>query len=119
MASKTTDDPIGDYIAGFPPDTRRALEAVRATIRDAAPGATETISYAMPTFDLGGKHLVHFAAFARHIGLYPTPRGIEAFEEELSRYKRGKGSVQFPLDEPMPLDLVRRIVEHRAGTMRA
>ena len=85
---------------------------MREVIRAGAPDAVETISYAMPTFDLHG-HLVHFAAFKNHIGLYPTPTGIERFEEELAPYKGGKGSLRFPLDEPLPLDLIRRIVEFR------
>ena len=104
---------IDDYIAGFPPQTRRALEELRALIKASAPDATETISYAIPTFDLNGRHLVHFAAFKRHIGFYPTGGGVEAFEEELKPYKSGKGSVQFPLGQPMPADLIRRIVEFR------
>jgi uncharacterized protein YdhG (YjbR/CyaY superfamily) len=113
MAERSTAASIDDYIAAFPPETRKVLEEVRDVIRDAAPGAVETISYAMPTFDLNGKHLVHFAAFAHHIGFYPTPSGTEAFKEDLSHYKTGKGSVQFPLDRPMPTDLIRRIVAFR------
>lgn len=104
---------IDEYIAAFPPETQKALHEVRAVIRSTVPEATETISYAMPTFDLGKRHLVHFAGYARHIGFYPIPTGIEAFKEELKGYKQGKGSVQFPLDEPMPTDLIRRIVEFR------
>ncbi len=84
-------------------------------IRVHAPEATETISYAMPTFDLNGRHLVHFAGYPRHIGFYPIPSGMEAFKEELSGYKTGKGSVQFPLDQPLPRDLIRRIVEFRVA----
>jgi uncharacterized protein YdhG (YjbR/CyaY superfamily) len=103
---------IDEYIAGFPPETREALQTVRQVIRAAAPDATETISYAIPTFDLGG-HLVHFAGFRHHIGFYPTSSGIEAFERELKPYKRGRGSVQFPLGRPLPTDLIRRIVEFR------
>lgn len=110
-SAKTTDE----YIAEFPAEVRAVLEEVRGVIRDAAPGATETISYAIPTFDLAGKHLVHFAAFAHHIGFYPTPSGADEFKEELSHYKTGKGSVQFPLDRPMPRDLIRRIVEFRVA----
>jgi uncharacterized protein YdhG (YjbR/CyaY superfamily) len=86
---------------------------MRTLIKAVAPGATETISYAIPTFDLNGRHLVHFAGYAKHIGLYPIPTGIEAFKEELKPYKQGKGSVQFPLDQPLPVDLIRRIVEFR------
>ena len=103
---------IDEYIAGFPPDVQEILESIRMTIREAAPDADETISYQMPTFTLKG-NLVHFAAFKKHIGFYPIPTGIEAFKDELSAYVCGKGSVQFPLDNPMPLDLIRRIVEFR------
>ena len=104
---------IDEYIASFPPETHVVLEEVRALIKAAAPDATETISYQMPTFDLNGKHLVHFAGYAKHIGFYPIPTGIEAFKEELKPYKQGKGSVQFPLGEPLPTDLIGRIVEFR------
>ncbi|HEX7590522.1 MAG TPA: DUF1801 domain-containing protein [Candidatus Limnocylindrales bacterium] len=79
------------------------------------PGATELISYSMPTFDLNGHHLVHFAGHTNHVGLYPIPSGIEAFKEELAPHKQGKGSVQFPLAQPLPADLIRRIVEFRVG----
>jgi uncharacterized protein YdhG (YjbR/CyaY superfamily) len=112
VANRSTAGSIDEYIAEFPPDTRKVLEELRALIRASAPDATETISYAIPTFDLNG-HLVHFAAFKQHIGFYPTGRGIEAFQEELAPYKRGKGSVQFAIGEPMPADLIRRIVEYR------
>jgi uncharacterized protein YdhG (YjbR/CyaY superfamily) len=111
-AERATPKDIDEYIAGFPPEVQELLEQVRATIRAAAPGAVEKISYQMPTFYLHG-NLVHFAAFKNHIGFYPTPAGIEKFEEQLAAYKGGKGSVQFPLDEPMPLDLIRDIVEFR------
>jgi uncharacterized protein YdhG (YjbR/CyaY superfamily) len=103
---------IDEYIAAFPPEIQAILEKIRAVVREAAPGAQETISYQMPTFTLYG-NLVHFAAFGSHIGFYPTPTGIDAFKNELSDYKMGKGSIQFPLDEPIPYDLIRRIVEHR------
>lgn len=103
---------IDEYIADFPPDVREILESIRQTIKQAAPDAAETISYQMPTFTLQG-NLVHYAAFRNHVGFYPTPTGIEAFKDELSVYVGGKGSVQFPLDKPMPLDLIRRIVEFR------
>ena len=106
---------IDEYIAGFPPETQARLQAVRALIAAIAPEATETISYAIPTFDLKGKHLVHFAGYASHIGFYPTPTGSDEFKEELSAYKTGKGSVQFPLSEPLPMDLIRRIVEFRVA----
>ena len=103
---------IDDYIAGFPDEVQQKLQKMRETIRDAAPDAVEKISYQMPTFALEG-NLVHFAAFKHHIGFYPAPRGIEAFQEELAAYKGGKGSVQFPLDQPIPYDLIRRIVVFR------
>ena len=105
---------IDEYIATFPEDIQAILEAVRATIKAAAPEAQEKISYQMPTFFLNG-NLVHFAAFKKHIGFYPAPHGIEAFKDELSVYKGAKGSVQFPLDEPMPLELISRIVHYRVA----
>ncbi len=104
---------IDEYIAGFPKEVQATLEQVRSTIKAAAPDATEAISYALPTFKLNGSNLVHFAAFKNHIGFYATPTGHEAFAKELAIYKQGKGSVQFPLDEPMPLDLIARIVKFR------
>ena len=103
---------IDEYIAGFPVDIRAILEEIRATIRKAAPEATEAISYQMPTFRLDG-NLVHFAAFSKHIGFYPAPTGTEKFREALSAYKGGKGSVQFPLDKPVPFDLIEKIVRFR------
>jgi uncharacterized protein YdhG (YjbR/CyaY superfamily) len=115
MANRSTANSIDEYIAGFPPETQKVLEELRALIKASAPEATETISYAIPTFDLSGHHLVHFAGYEKHIGFYPTGRGIEAFKEELKPYKSGKGSVQFPLGQPMPADLVRRIVEFRVA----
>lgn len=118
MADRSSAGSIDGYIAGFDPDMQQVLEEVRAVIRAAAPEATETIAYAMPTFDLDRKHLVHFAGFAHHLGFYPTPSGIEAFKDELAPYKSAKGSVQFPLDAPMPNDLIRRMVEFRVAEVR-
>ncbi len=112
MANRSTANSIDEYIAEFPSGTQKVLEELRALIKASAPGATETISYAIPTFDLNG-HLVHFAGYQNHIGFYPTGSGVEAFEEELKPYKSGKGSVQFPLGQPLPSDLIRRIVEFR------
>jgi len=103
---------IDEYVAAFPPRVRKVLEEMRKTIRAAAPDAVEAIKYRMPTFTLNG-NLVHFAAYARHVGFYPTPSAIEKFRRELSAWKGAKGSVQFPLDEPMPLALVGRIVRFR------
>lgn len=113
MKNRPTASSIDDYIAGFPPETRRVLEEMRTLIGTAAPDATETISYAIPTFDLNGKHLVHFAGFKGHVGFYPMPSGIGAFSEELAPYMSGKGTARFPLDQPLPAGLIRRIVEFR------
>lgn len=106
---------IDEYIAAFPEDVQKVLEQIRATIAKAAPGAEETISYAIPTFTLNKTYLVYFAAFRNHIGFYAAPTGHEAFKKELSAYKVGKGSVQFPLDQPMPLDLITRIVKFKVS----
>jgi len=103
---------IDEYIAGFPPDVQEILEKIRMTIREAAPDAEETIKYQIPTFTLKG-NLVHFAAFKKHIGFYPTPTGIEKFKNELSVYEGAKGSVKFPLDKPIPFGLISRIVKFR------
>lgn len=105
---------IDEYISQFPKDVQSILQEMRAVIKETAPEATEKISYQMPTFFLNG-NLVHFAAHPRHIGFYPTPSGIEAFSEDLSPYKKSKGAVQFPLDQPMPYDIVRRIVKFRVA----
>lgn len=103
---------IDEYIAGFPTHVQEILKTLRATIRAAAPEAEEKISYRIPTFALKG-NLVHFAAFKHHIGFYPTSTGIEKFRSELSTYEGGRGSVKFPLDEPLPLNLVSEIVKFR------
>ncbi len=103
---------IDEYIAAFPEELQAILQTVRQTIKAAAPDAEEKISYQMPTFFLKG-NLVHFAAFKTHIGFYPTPSGVAAFKKEIAQYQSAKGSIQFPLDEPMPLDLITRIVKMR------
>lgn len=113
MTERSNAGSIDEYIAEFPSDTQVVLEQMRSLIKQSAPHAEETISYAIPTFDLNGRHLVHFAGYAKHIGLYPTPSGLVAFEDELKPYRSGKGSAQFPLGEPLPADLIRRIVEFR------
>jgi uncharacterized protein YdhG (YjbR/CyaY superfamily) len=110
--SQAVPQTIDEYIAGFPNDVREILQKIRMTIHEAAPDATEKISYQMPTFYLKG-NLVHFAGFKEHIGFYPVPTGIEKFKKELSVYKQGKGSAQFPLDQPMPYDLITKIVKFR------
>ena len=103
---------INEYIAGYPEDVRNILEKIRQIIRTAAPEAVETMNYGIPTFVYGG-NLVHFAAYKNHIGFYPAPSGIEKFKEEISPYEWAKGSVQFPLEKPIPFDLIQRIVEFR------
>lgn len=105
---------IDEYVASFPAETQKLLEEMRATIKKAAPQAEEKISYQMPTFYLKG-NLVHFAAHKNHIGFYPAPSGITAFESELSKYASSKGAVQFPMDKPLPLKLVAKIVKFRAA----
>jgi len=111
-AGKSLPKSIDEYISGFPPDIQKKLNELRMTIRKAAPEAEEKISYQMPTFALKG-NLVHFAAFKNHIGFYPAPSGIERFSKALSVYKGAKGSVQFPVHDPLPLSLIDRIVRFR------
>jgi len=103
---------IDEYIASFPKEIQKELELIRKTIKHAAPDAEEAISYGMPTFKLNG-NLVYFAAFKNHIGFYALPKSNETFKQELSIYKTGKGSIQFPLDKPLPVDLITKIVEFR------
>ena len=103
---------IDEYVSTFPKNVQEILEELREAIRDAAPNTKETISYQIPTFKLKG-NLVHFAAFKNHIGFYPTPSAIVEFEEELSEYETAKGSVKFPMGKPLPIDLIKRIVEFR------
>ena len=110
--NKTQPKTIDEYIAGYPKNVQEILEKIRSTIREAAPEAEETINYQIPTFTLKG-NLVHFAAFTKHIGFYPTPSGIEKFKQELSGYESAKGSVQFPLDKPIPYDLISQITKFR------
>lgn len=104
---------IDEYIDSFPKETQIILMKLRKLISDLAPDAEEAIVYAIPTFKLNGKNLVHFGGYEKHIGFYPTPSAIAAFEKELSGYKGAKGSVQFPLDEPIPYDLIKKMVEYR------
>jgi len=111
MATKSNN--IDEYIKGFPAETQQQLQAVRNCIRENAPGATELISYAMPAFRLNNLNLVYFAGFKNHIGVYPAPTSMEEFEKAFAPYKTGKGSIQFPLDKPMPLKLISRIVKFR------
>jgi len=108
---KSTDE----YISSFPAATQIILQEVRKTIKNAAPNANESISYGMPAYKLNGKALVYFAGYKYHIGFYATPTGHEEFTEELAKYKQGKGSVQFPINELMPLDLITKIVKFRVS----
>jgi uncharacterized protein YdhG (YjbR/CyaY superfamily) len=103
---------IDEYIGGFPKDIQKTLEQLRATIKRAAPAAEEKISYAMPTFVLNG-NLVHFAAYKNHIGFYPSPSPIEVFKDDLADYITSKGAIQFPIDQPLPLELIAKIVRFR------
>lgn len=104
---------VDSYIKSFPIEVQERLTAIREIIQEIAPQATERICMRMPTYDLNGKWLVHFAGYAKHIGFYPQPEGIVAFKGKLSRYKTSKGAVQFPLNEPLPLDLIRDIVNFK------
>lgn len=104
---------IDEYISTFPEDVQKVLEKIRQTIRQVAPEATETISYQMPTFKLNGSPLVYFAAWEKHIGFYALPSGTAAFKKEAAKYKTSKGTIQFPINEPIPYDLVKKIVAFR------
>ncbi|MGC9343481.1 MAG: iron chaperone [Bacteroidales bacterium] len=107
------DPKVDDYIRKFPENARSILHEIRDIIQKAAPGANESMSYGMPAYKLNGKPLVYFAAFKNHIGFYATPSGHQEFADELSKYKHGKGSVQFPLDKPIPFNLIKKIVDFR------
>jgi uncharacterized protein YdhG (YjbR/CyaY superfamily) len=104
---------VDEYIKDFPEEIQHLLNQIRSTIINVAPNAEESISYGMPAYKLNGKPLVYFAAFKNHIGFYATPSGNAAFEKELSKYKQGKGSVQFPIDKPLPLTLIVKIVKYK------
>jgi len=108
-------NPVQNYISTFPKDVQELLEQVRRIITNTAPEAEESISYGMPAYKLSGKPLIYFAGYKKHIRLYALPSGHEAFSEELNKYKKGKGSVQFPVNEALPLDLIQRIVRFRAA----
>jgi uncharacterized protein YdhG (YjbR/CyaY superfamily) len=113
MGMQIKTETVDEYIKAFPNNVRKILEQVRATIKEKAPEAVESISYGMPGYKTHGKPLVYFAGYEKHIGFYATPTGHEKFAQELSKFKQGKGSVQFPLDKPIPFDLIARIVEFR------
>jgi uncharacterized protein YdhG (YjbR/CyaY superfamily) len=113
MEAKPKPKDVDTYIAEFPKEVQKLLKEIRVTIKKAAPKAEESIGYGMPAYKLNGV-LVYFAGYKKHIGFYPVPSGVEAFKKELSAYKGAKGSVQFPLDEPLPLSLITKIVKYRA-----
>ena len=116
--STTQPGSIDEYIGGFPDDVQQVLRQVRATIRDAAPDARETISYQIPTFALDGHPVVYFAGFKKHVSVYPAPVGSAEFAEEMAKYGSGRGTAKFPLDKPIPFDLIRRIVDFRLRETR-
>jgi uncharacterized protein YdhG (YjbR/CyaY superfamily) len=109
---------IDEYIASFPPDVQEKLQGIRAAIRRTVPDAQEAIRYGIPTFRLAGKNLVHVAAFRDHLSFFPTASGVEKFRKELSEYQLSKGTIQIPLDAPVPYDLVERIARFRADETR-
>jgi uncharacterized protein YdhG (YjbR/CyaY superfamily) len=111
---KTQANIIDDFIARYPEAVQEILQKIRSIIKETAPGAQEAIKYGIPTFVFHG-NLVHFSAYQNHIGFYPAPTGIEQFKEELSPYLAGKGTIQFPLGQPIPYDLIRKIVEFRVN----
>ena len=116
MTSKKANlNSIDEYIATFPEETQKLLEEVRATIKAAAPDAREKISYQIAAFELNGKNLIYFAGWKNHIAMYPIPSGSEAFNKQLSRYMDGKGTLKFPLDKPLPLKLISKVVKLRVA----
>jgi uncharacterized protein YdhG (YjbR/CyaY superfamily) len=114
ILNKNNYQTIDDYLATCTPASKLQLQKLRELIREIAPAAQETIKYLMPTFTLNG-NLIHFAAFKNHIGLYPTPSPILAYSKELSKYKKSKGAIQFPINEPLPLDIIRKIILYRVN----
>jgi uncharacterized protein YdhG (YjbR/CyaY superfamily) len=113
-----TPETVDEYVSAFPAGVRRILQKIRKTIHKAAPGADESISYRIPTFKQDGKVVIYFAGFAKHVSVYPAPRAAKEFKAELSAYKGGKGTVQFPLDQAVPYGLITRIVKFRADQNR-
>jgi len=114
---KVNFEDVDQYIISFPKEVQGSLKNIRAIIKESAPESVESMSYGMPAYKLNGKPLIYFAAFTKHIGLYATPDGHGAFEEELSKYERGKGSVKLPFNEMLPLDLIKRIVIYRVSEL--
>lgn len=106
---------IDEYIDGFPDSTQKILQEVRSTIAKVAPDAVEVMSYGIPTFDMKKKHLIHFAGYEHHIGFYPGSEAIEVFQDDLKNYKTSKGTIQFPIDKPMPVELIKKITIYRVS----
>lgn len=109
----TKPNTVDEYISCFPAPTQKVLQKIRATIKKAIPGSEEKISYAIPAFTLNKAYVIYFAGYKNHVSIYPAPRGAEEFKDELTSYKGGKGTVQFPLDKPIPYDLITRMVKYR------
>ena len=112
-SSKVVFNSIDEYIASFPVNIQKIMEDIRSTIKVTAPNAKEKISYQIPTFELNGRNLIHFAGWKKHISLYPIPAGDEAFEKKIAKYVAGKGTLKFPLDKPLPLELIKEVVRLR------
>jgi uncharacterized protein YdhG (YjbR/CyaY superfamily) len=117
-STKTHFNSIDEYISTFPEDLQKILEELRSTIKTAAPDAGETISYNIPTFTLNGKYLIYFAGWKNHISLYPIPTGTDAFNKQVSKYVEGKGTLKFPIDKPLPLKLITKIVKLKVAESR-
>ena len=110
---------IDEHIGSFSKDKQKTLSSIRKTVKEVCPEATETIRYGIPTFQLNGKNMVHFAGYEEHIGFYPSPNGMKEFEKELKPYASGKGTAKFPWNSPLPLDLIKRIVRFRAEEIKS
>ncbi|MCC7118048.1 MAG: DUF1801 domain-containing protein [Anaerolineales bacterium] len=115
MATKKEFASVAEYIDSFPPDVQKVLKEMRTTIKAVAPTAKEKISYQIACFELNGKNLVHYSAWKKHVSIYPIPAGSEAFNKAVSKYTAGKGTIQFPLDQPLPLKLIRQVVKYRVA----
>jgi uncharacterized protein YdhG (YjbR/CyaY superfamily) len=118
QSKKVTFQSMDEYIASFPEDVQKTLEELRATIKSAAPAAEETISYNIPTFTLNGKYLIYFAGWKHHISIYPIPTGSESFNKQVAKYVEGKGTLKFPIDKPLPLKLITKIVKLKVAENR-